>query len=448
MNWVERLFAYIGGAYIPTLKSTPSDISKYVTIGVFVFNTALLAFVTMSFALHAIFLDDPILAWPVAVVWALVIFGIDWGLVKTMKKQQDISWFRLSTYTQIILPTLLRIAVATLISFTISKPLEVKIFEGKLAAKIEEMKSDYILNQMNIRDSVVAANNTLEELDASISETANMRDTDPEVVKRQRDEADRVDAEVETLSKELDERIAERRTLWNRHKEFVCQKYDSTGVVCLKTIAICRNARWRDLYKNIVPSLEKQLEGKRGELSTARKKVQEYEDEHRSTYGDIIDRLRIQAAMQDSLEKDRKIYGQIQDSILRAEAENAYDPRYLISQIEALEELANDPNQDNSSVFWTKWLIFSVIWLLDLMPVFIKILSPFGPYEQAMLDVERDKEYESRLRNKLMREEYRNNQSMMRSLARRQKQYIMEAVKSQFNKKKEEFNKRRNEDED
>ena len=121
-SWISNIFSYFGGAYLPALKETPSDRSKFVTIGLFVFNTALLAFITMSFALHSVFRsnEEGWLIWVVAGFWAIVIFSIDWGLVKTMKKVPNASWAEFKTYTGIVIPTILRIIVATIISFTIS----------------------------------------------------------------------------------------------------------------------------------------------------------------------------------------------------------------------------------------------------------------------------------------------------------------------------------------
>jgi hypothetical protein len=132
-----QLLWWCAGANGELLARCPTDYTKYGNIGATVLLTALLAFISMSYALNTVF-DSLPAALGMGVVWAVVIFVLDRSIVSSMRKPPiGSSFFSKASFSEI--PFLfVRLAVALVISFTISKPLEVKIFEKRIAAQIDE----------------------------------------------------------------------------------------------------------------------------------------------------------------------------------------------------------------------------------------------------------------------------------------------------------------------
>jgi hypothetical protein len=154
---LRNILTIIGGAYNPVLNQFPEQRTMYVIIGLFVVNTAFLSFLTMNFALHGLYpekskIGDWGLIGLVAGIWSFIIFSIDWGLIKTMDKTPQSSIQ--GSLKVVFIPTLLRIIVASLISFTISKPFEVRVAGDKLLPVIEANKQTYIQDIRIRRDSL------------------------------------------------------------------------------------------------------------------------------------------------------------------------------------------------------------------------------------------------------------------------------------------------------
>lgn len=115
-------------------KGTYSDQVKMACMGGTVYATALLAFISGSYAIRTIFFPiDSESLWPYAmgVVWALIIFNLDRFIVSsTPANIGKSSW----TKWKQAIP---RILMGLIISFVISKPIEIKIFEKDIKERIE-----------------------------------------------------------------------------------------------------------------------------------------------------------------------------------------------------------------------------------------------------------------------------------------------------------------------
>ncbi len=162
LNFLVRFLCFMGGARLDILKHVPSEKYKFMAIGVGVLNTALLSMVTMGFAIVSVaqkfkveekegvreiislpFTESQIIMLVFfSLFWGFIIFGIDWGLVSTMRKKYQFKW------KKDIWPILFRLGVATLISFTVSRPLETVVFQDFLPATRREMQIEY-QNRLN-----------------------------------------------------------------------------------------------------------------------------------------------------------------------------------------------------------------------------------------------------------------------------------------------------------
>ncbi len=138
---LKNFFWMCSGADPDLLNESPkSEQIKYAGIGGTVFFTAVMAFISGSYALYTVF-DNVYMAIAFGLVWGLLIFNLDRFIVSTIKKQDNI-WKELLQASP-------RIILAVIIAVVISKPLEMKIFEKEINQVLLEQKNELTLQNQN-----------------------------------------------------------------------------------------------------------------------------------------------------------------------------------------------------------------------------------------------------------------------------------------------------------
>tara|TARA_R110002073_G_scaffold336208_1_gene530979 strand:+ start:129538 stop:130641 length:1104 start_codon:yes stop_codon:yes gene_type:complete len=138
---LKNFFWMCSGADPDLLSESPkSEQIKYAGIGGTVFFTAVMAFISGSYALYTVF-DNAYMAVAFGLVWGLLIFNLDRFIVSTIKKQ-DNKWKELLQASP-------RIILAVIIAIVISKPLEMKIFEKEINQVLLEQKNEMTLQNQD-----------------------------------------------------------------------------------------------------------------------------------------------------------------------------------------------------------------------------------------------------------------------------------------------------------
>lgn len=219
------------GADTDLLTQSPkSEQIKYAGIGGTVFFTAVMAFISGSYALFTVF-DNVYTAIAFGLIWGLLIFNLDRFIVSTIKKQDNF-WGELLQASP-------RIILAVIIAVVISKPLEMKIFEKEIDQVLLSQKNDLTLrNQQQISEQYNpeinrlltenaglqnAIDNKEKEVndlyDTYISEAEGTRGTmkigKGPVYKEKRDKHDSSLQELQQLRQENNEKIAQNELLIN-----------------------------------------------------------------------------------------------------------------------------------------------------------------------------------------------------------------------------------------
>ncbi len=128
---IDNLFLWSSGADLDILNQVPMEKSKYFGIGGTIIFTALMASFAGGYAFFTAF-KTSYLAIPFGLFWGSLIFNLDRYIVasfgvgdgkKTISKQEMIE-------------AAPRIAMAIILGFVISTPLELKLFEKEINAKI------------------------------------------------------------------------------------------------------------------------------------------------------------------------------------------------------------------------------------------------------------------------------------------------------------------------
>ncbi|MDJ0644353.1 MAG: DUF4407 domain-containing protein [Flavobacteriaceae bacterium] len=138
---IKNFFWMCSGADPDLLNESPkSEQIKYAGIGGTVFFTAVMAFISGSYALYTVF-DNAYIAIAFGIIWGLLIFNLDRFIVSTIKKRDNI-W-------QELIQASPRIILAVIIAVVISKPLEMKIFEKEINQVLLEQKNELTLQNQN-----------------------------------------------------------------------------------------------------------------------------------------------------------------------------------------------------------------------------------------------------------------------------------------------------------
>jgi membrane associated rhomboid family serine protease len=211
LNPLSRALYFSAGADVQLLKYCPNyDRVKLQGIGGTVIATALLAFVSGSYAIYTVFgpnspgRDEPLsLVWfaisiLIGLVWAAVIYNLDRFIVAASGHGDGTDKIRWSEFFR----ALPRILMACLIGFVIAKPLEIRIMKSEIDSRLEQQQADlreeYMARDIKIRDG------KMEVITRSKQELVEQRDKKSQ--------------QLETL-----------RLEWNKAEEAFRQEFEGSG---------------------------------------------------------------------------------------------------------------------------------------------------------------------------------------------------------------------------
>lgn len=152
---LKRVFFWLSGAGTETLEQCPNwEQRKYVAFGATVLVPCAFAFIACSYALSTL-IDDPLVIYPVATVWAFIILTIDRALLAGYRPYLALHR-KLAQFA-------LRLVVAILMGLTIAHPLVLLLFrdtisteiEKERAADIEEVRIAYVQPKEKIELQIV-----------------------------------------------------------------------------------------------------------------------------------------------------------------------------------------------------------------------------------------------------------------------------------------------------
>lgn len=340
----ERFLWWCAGASAEILHDCPNDKPKYSCIGASVLLTGILAMVAGGYALYSTFRDYSsaqvdlhalLLAVAFGILWGLIIFNIDRFIVSTFNKSSSPDACK--RVGADFLHALPRIAMAIIIAMTISKPIQVKLFENRLAQQIEESKRNKLSGNNSDYQQIYQIDvlkQDVEQAKLVVTGLQQKRLQEPPEVAGYRRHLGQLQKQASTLS--------------------CCD--DSISLVRLATVK--RQIRQTNSTINsIIAAHRKQVDSEiRDAQSTLQKSTSLYEQN---------------VSKSDSL-----------IAIADRHTSQAYSNN-LITQLEAMSELKAQP------VFWWASLMISLLFLMiELTPILTKLIIPRSSYDD-LIDLER-----------------------------------------------------------
>lgn len=317
---IETFFIWSSGVNLEILDQVPIEKSKYFGIGGTIIFTSLMASFAGGYAFFTAF-KSPALSIPFGVFWGCLIFNLDRYIVasfgvgdgkKTISKQELIEGSP-------------RLAMAIVLGFVISTPLELKLFEKEINAKID---ADISIVKMGI---------------------VNNATKDPQIIAFKVEKA--------KLEKDIAKResiIEQKKTSWEQYE-------------------IDKNDEWNTGKFSGKKGKGGYYEDLKTKADNAEVDYHQKDEQFSTLNNNAYDRIR---------QIDSKIG--LREIQLRSDIANQNTIQSqndgLLARLSALSALTSK----EWTLFFTKWLITALFIFIEIAPILFKMMTERGPYDDIL----------------------------------------------------------------
>lgn len=411
-NLIQRFFIICSGADKSIIEECPTEWNKFTGIGATIFFTGLLASLSGGYALYTIFrvvqLDDLDkikdvidtnalwFAVPFGLLWGAIIFNLDRFIVSTFHKSNETKfWEKLGREFLQASP---RILLAVIIAITISKPIEIKIFESRLAEQIQ--RNEIAAKKINIDDfsavhGLAAKEERVKNLDTTISKLQTELETDPQNVKNL------INIDLVQAKKELTSIINtnDPKIKVNENERYSISKNPNSYIYTTDSLGNSINTgnytqaakNKRSVLSQEIHNLKKEIEKKQKSVTDIEKQIK---DERKSYQYQKTQEITVRKIEKDSanvqLTTSTAIAGKEAEKANKI-SEKAFTNNF-ITQIEALGNLTNS----DKTMWWTSLMITLLFLTIELAPILTKLITKRGVYDEMLERIE----YENMIKQK------------------------------------------------
>jgi len=383
---VKRFFFACAGAYLRILEATPSEHAKYVGIGATIFLTGCMAVISGTFALYTL-VPNLLVAIPGGLLWGALIFNLDRYIVSSIRKEGRF-WYEFG----LALP---RLGLAVLISFVITKPIEVELFTNQIGSELFAYVTELEKEAAQDLDRKLG----LDELDREIAALDSTRQQfkEQKISRPSSFDYEEISSEYQVVKQRFDSlkglygpRIQRNQSainrLWRQHSY---RETDEEGNPIGRTVLPAQyQQRSSALYRSMkdmegilaeaeadLVALEEERSGARQEFSASLQEELTLLQEKRAS-------LMARRAEKEALRKE-----EMPAALEKARKYGVGFP----AKIQALERL----KEKDESMWWMSNLIVALFMMLETSPVFVKLITKRGPYDYLLSRIEHHRKIES-----------------------------------------------------
>lgn len=331
-SWTTRFLWWCAGADPLILRqSSYSDHVKYQGIGGVVLATAILAFISMVFAIYTIF-DHLIVALVIGFVWSLIILNLDRFIVSSTGKGDGDATISGKEFIN----ALPRLLMAIALGITISAPLETVLFKTEILREWEYTRNQLALIRRN-------------EVKAELALTGEVQETKTKI--------DSASARVQKYEAIL----AESNTM-------IQNLVNGIGVPRCTGGPTCSTLAHRELYK--------QNDEAKVTVSEAKEELERLKNELKGFEEAAV--TRINDAANEILTKEPGFLDQLMmlEKLSSHEKELLeYDPVTFLPKENGKKEVIY------GKAGWPVWMVRILFILIEIAPIFFKLMLIKGPYD-------------------------------------------------------------------
>jgi len=342
------LLIAISGARPEVLDQCPTERIKFQSLGWAILITCGLATLSMWFALTSAMGFNAVMSFPIAVVWGLIIMGIDRWLVTSMP---------LDGKRKFLIATP-RLALAILLGSLISTPIVLRIFESEINNQISVIKetdeANFLSSQQHssVQARVTQWQNTVNNLQAVI------------VSKGAKPINPTSDPVVQGLTTQLNN---ERKVAATDYKAWQCQLYGGCG-------SPQGNGPLAQASKARYDNDETQIADLTSEITTREQLLQATDVNSEKT------RLQQAQSALPAAQAQLTAAQAEENSLLNNFQATNSSTNGLLIRLKALDELS----AGSSTLQTARILLFLLFLVIEILPVTVKLLQPQGNYERIL----------------------------------------------------------------
>jgi hypothetical protein len=345
-----RLFLQaLAGAREEILVQCPSERVKFESLGWSILITSGMAVVSMWFALSSAMGVNGIIAVIPALLWGLVIMGIDRWLITSMPHDGK----------RKLLVAAPRLLMAILLGTLISTPFVLRIFESEINAQIAVIKqqrySDFIAAQQksDVGTQVTYWTKQVSSLQRVV-DSGGSQPLNPAA-----------DPQVQSLTRQRDQEV----TLEGQYfKQWQCQLYGVyQGVNCPKGNGPLAKASENSYNqaKAQVAQLNSDIRNRENQLAASDAASQKLRyDQAKAALPNALEQLHIAQTREDNL---RTAFNAQNDAL-----------NGILIRLQALSQLS----KNDFTVTSARFLVFLLFLVVEILPVTVKLLQSRGPYDE------------------------------------------------------------------
>ena len=348
MSKTGQFLIIISGARPEILDRCPTERIKFQSLGWAILITSGMATVSMWFALTSAMGFNPVLSFPIAIIWGLVIMGIDRWLVTSLPVDGKRRF-------AIAAP---RLALAVLLGSLISTPIVLRIFQSEINNQISIIKENkeaaFLTSQQrsSVQARVTKWQNTVNNLH-NVIDTRGAASINPN-----NDPVVQGLATQKTNEQKLEEQY---------YQQWQCQLYGGCG-------APKGNGPLAQASENSYLNAKQ-------EVATLTTEIQTRENALQATDA-ASQQSRLQQAQQalPNAQQQLKAAQDQQNALLNNfDATNAATNGLLI-RLQALDQLS----AGDSTLQAARFLLFLLFLVIEILPVTVKLLQQPGNYEEIL----------------------------------------------------------------
>ncbi len=367
-----RTLAILGGADGEILDRVPGETSRFVQMFFVLAGTALVSAISMLFALTTGVQAIIWLAVPLAIIWALIIFNLDRFLTSTMTSTRNI-W-------KLIGLAIPRVIMAVIIGFVVAEPLVLQIFHNDIS---REVAATNIVQAQSDQEALESGPEKL-ALDAASDRLATLENQAATGIVAGTDSSSASQSAAQATVDDLNAKMADQQAVIDQARAlYQCELTgEGAGTVpgctgvngegASSDAAEAQLAEAQQTYDALAAQQRDANDDLEAASSAAKENTSASESQNREQAQSQL------PAARDTYDQALAAYNARADAVAGSNA----GATGLLSQISGLNRLS----EKEPAILWAHWLIAALFFMIELLPVLVKVLTSFGEptlYERA-----------------------------------------------------------------